>query len=351
MRLLTTLLLSIAATQTTYADALTDYQWIGSHNSYKQGLPASVYQFLAKNDPHAAKQINYGHGALEAQLDSGLRQLEIDVVNDLTGSQYDKPELATRLGETWLSEEAQRELALPGFKVLHIPHVDVQSHCTGFAACLNKLKRWSEAHADHFPVVVLMNAKENQPSFINSPAPVPFTAATYDQLNEVIRTALKERVITPDEIRGDFSTLREAVLERGWPDADSLRGKFIFVFDGNVEQNARFMENHAGLKGRVMFASLPANDDGAAFMIINDPFTQHTEINQRVAEGFLVRTRADADFSASNEEKAAQKMAAFTSGAQMISTDFYPGSPQAKRDGHVVSFANGALHRKNPVTQ
>lgn len=350
MRFLTTMLFSAVALQTAVAAPLTDYQWIGSHNSYKKGLPESVYQFLAESDQNTAAQIDYGHISLEKQLDSGLRQLEIDVVHDPAGNQYNDPELARRLNERWLTTEEQQQLARPGFKVLHIPHVDVQSHCIDLTGCLKKLRSWSEAHPDHFPIVVLMNAKENQPSFIESPAPAPFSPETYDQLNDEIRAQLKGRLVTPDNVRGAFGTLREAILKRGWPDADALRGKFIFVFDGNGEQNVRFMKNHAGLEGRAMFTSLPADDAGAAFMIINDPFGQHENIRKRVAEGFLVRTRADADFTDSNEEKAAQKMAAFTSGAQIISTDFYPGSPQASRDGYAVSFANGALQRMNPAT-
>lgn len=350
MRILTTMLITAAALHTAVAAPLTDYQWIGSHNSYKKGLPESVYQFLAQRDQRAATQINYGHISIEKQLDAGLRQLEIDVVNDPAGDQYNNPELAGRLNEKWLTDDEKQQLARPGFKVLHIPHVDVQSHCLTLTGCLKKLRSWSEANPDHFPVVILMNAKENQPSFIHSPAPAPFSTQAYDALNDAIRAGLSDRLVTPDDVRDDFDSLREAVLERGWPEADSLRGKFIFVFDGNVDQNARFMENHAGLNERAMFASLPVDDDGAALMIINDPVAQHETIRQRVAEGFLIRTRADADFTASNEEKATQMQAAFTSGAQMISTDFYPGSPQAKRDGHAVSFADGALQRMNPAT-
>ncbi|MEC7825676.1 MAG: Ca2+-dependent phosphoinositide-specific phospholipase C [Pseudomonadota bacterium] len=348
MQIPTILLFTLSFVHTVSAASLNDYQWIGSHNSYKKALPESVYQYLVGLDKHAATQLNYGHISLEAQLDSGLRQLEIDVVNDVHGNRYSHPELAVRFGENWLNDQEIEQLSKPGFKVLHIPHVDMKSHCFDLTRCLSKLVRWSDDHPKHFPIVVMMNAKESQPSFIKRPAPCPFTAQTFNDLDKVIREQMKDKLITPDAIRGSRGTLREAIVNAGWPDVSVLRGKFLFLFDGNKSQTKRFMQGHAGLAGRAMFTSLPADDPGAAIMIVNDPVINQREILQLVSDGFLVRTRADADFSASRQEKSKQRKAAFSSGAQIISTDFYPGSPQALRDKYEVSFAKGAVLRTNP---
>jgi hypothetical protein len=54
----------------------------------------------------------------------------------------------------------------------------------------------------------------------------------------------------------------------------------------------------------------------------NDPVSQFEEIQKLVKQGFLVRTRADADTiqARSNDQTRSQK--AIESGAQLISTDF-----------------------------
>ncbi len=38
-------------------------------------------------------------------------------------------------------------------------------------------------------------------------------------------------MITPDDVRGKYSSLKEAVLKQGWPELDRVKGKFLFVLD------------------------------------------------------------------------------------------------------------------------
>lgn len=330
------------------AAPLNHYQWIGSHNSYKQALPPSAFSFLAERDRRSAKQIDYAHPDLTTQLELGLRQLEIDVVNDPGGHRYHTPELAVRLQEQWLSEESKDRLAKPGFKVLHIPHVDVRSHCIEFTSCLSQLVAWSDANPEHFPIVIMMNVKENQPAFLSSPAPTLFDALAFTVLDTLIKKVMQERLITPAMLQGKFGSLREAIINRGWPDADKLKGKFLFLFDGNAEQRKRYLQGQQSLTHQAMFASFDPDHPSAAIMIRNNPIKQQIEIRALVASGFLVRTRSDADFSAPVSVKAARRDAALRSGAQIISTDFYPQSPQAIVHNYQVSFANSALRRSHP---
>ncbi|MFS1704665.1 Ca2+-dependent phosphoinositide-specific phospholipase C [Alteromonas sp. AMM-1] len=330
---------------------LSDYQIIGSHNSYKRALPPSLFAQLQSEHPRLAQQINYHHPTLAAQLALGLRQLEIDVVNDPEGNQYDTPEMARQLNEQWLTTSERQALAQPGFKVLHIPHVDVLSHCVVFKECLNQLKNWSNSNPQHFPIMVMLNAKENQPGFVSSPEPAPFTAKSYQALDAEIRLVMQDKLVTPDAIRGEFNQLSEAVRRAGWPDIDSLRGKFIFLFDANPSQRDLYAQGYPSLRGRSMFASYPSDSDEAAIMVRNEPNTQFAEIRKLIQQGFLVRTRAEADFSATPAQMQAQFEAAQRSGAQFISTDFYHRSPQSQQTGHVVRFDDGALVRANPFTQ
>ncbi|MBU3020575.1 Ca2+-dependent phosphoinositide-specific phospholipase C [Aestuariibacter sp. A3R04] len=330
------------------AAPLNHYQWIGSHNSYKQALPASAFRFLAEKDSHRAAQIDYAHPSLATQLDLGIRQLEIDVVNDPNGNQYHIPELAARLNEQWLTENARHRLAKPGFKVLHIPHVDVRSHCIEFTSCLSQLVAWSDANPSHFPIVIMMNVKENQPAFLSSPPPALFDEKAFAALDTAIKDTLQQRLVTPASIQGKFDSLREAIVQQGWPDVNELKGKFLFLFDGNAEQRRRYLRGQPSLTQQAMFASFDPDHPSAAIMIKNNPVDQQADIRALVARGFMVRTRSDANFSAPDSVKAAQREAAFRSGAQMISTDFYPQSPQAKRHGYQVSFVDGALRRPHP---
>jgi hypothetical protein len=38
---------------------------------------------------------------------------------------------------------------------------------------------------------------------------------------------------TPDDVRGDAATLRQAVITKGWPTQASSRGKVLLVLDSN----------------------------------------------------------------------------------------------------------------------
>ncbi|HAU26715.1 MAG TPA: hypothetical protein DCW49_04945, partial [Alteromonas australica] len=75
---------------------------------------------------------------------------------------------------------------------------------------------------------------------------------------------------------------------------------------------------------------------------------QLDDIRALVAQGFLVRTRADANLSATTDDMALQKQAAFASGAQFISTDFYAGALLSRQRGHVVSFESPPFVRSHP---
>ena len=97
-----------------------------------------------------------------------------------------------------------------------------------------------------------------------------------------------------------------------------------------------------------MFAHYDENHPEAAFMIVNNPIRDFYKIQQLVLKGFMVRTRADANLSATNSQRTMQFNAAKNSGAQVISTDFIPGSPQQARFNYVVQFDEGHLVRTNP---
>ncbi|WP_032096188.1 MULTISPECIES: Ca2+-dependent phosphoinositide-specific phospholipase C [unclassified Alteromonas] len=332
-----------------YAKSLDHYQIIGSHNSYKKALPPEARQFLKDVSPELLKKISYIHPSLQEQLNLGIRQIEIDVVNDPNGHQYNTPEIETLANSNWFSKSERQILAEPGFKVLHIPHVDVMTHCLTLQLCAKQLLRWSEANPNHFPITVLVNAKESQPTFLSKAAPVAFSVSDYQHLDNEIAHLFGSKLVTPDRVRGRHHTLRAAITETGWPSVEALRGKFLFLFDANKAQKEIYLQQNSTLQNKSMFLSVPEHSDAAAIFIRNDPVKSQQEIQALVKDGFLVRTRADADLSATTQSLRAQRDAAFASGAQFISSDFYNQSPQSIRRGYSVSFENDCLKRFNAV--
>src|SRR4029077_12775314 len=87
-------------------------------------------------------------------------------------------------------------------------------------------------HPDHAPILITMNNNDSK-----SPAPggvegLPFDEAAYDALDAEIRSVIPAaQLITPDDVRGDYPTLKDAVLDRGWPRLGQARGKLFFVID------------------------------------------------------------------------------------------------------------------------
>ncbi len=58
-------------------------------------------------------------------------------------------------------------------------------------------------------------------------------------------------------------------------------------------------------------------------MIINDPISSSEQIERLVRAGYMVRTRADADTVEARTGEVRRREAAFASGAQAESTDYY----------------------------
>ena len=66
-------------------------QVIGTHNSYHAGLTPGVAKLLQARKPKAAEELDYQHGSLTAQLDHGIRQVELDIYGDAKGGRFAHP--------------------------------------------------------------------------------------------------------------------------------------------------------------------------------------------------------------------------------------------------------------------
>jgi hypothetical protein len=324
-------------------------QVIGSHNSYKRAIDSALFALFKAKNPSAAMGLEYSHAGLAEQLDLGLRNLEIDVYADEKGGKYAHPK-----GLEWEAAahppayDPDGEMNKPGFKVFHVQDLDFRSNCYTFADCLRQLRAWSDAHPDHYPIYVTMNAKDAE---IRSPGftiPEKFTPAVFDRLDkEMLDNLGRAYLITPDEIRGSYATLEQAVLAGHWPTMKAARGKFFFILDEGGEHRDAYIAGHASLRGRVLFTDSPEGTPEAAFMIINDAKRDQQKIAAMVKKGYMVRTRADADTREARANDRSSFLAACASGAQIITTDYYYKSKFFPSD-YVVSFDGGGYIRKNP---
>lgn len=328
-------------------------QVIASHNSYKLPIEPQLMEILTERDSARFNSLDYGHIPLSDQLDLGLRKLEIDIYHDPDGGRYARPfgrRMLVNEGKDTLPYDPEHKMRQKGFKVLHVQDVDYRSSCLLITDCLGEILTWSEQHPRHLPIVISFNLKTEafpeQPDFV---IPFPFTDDTFRLLEESILSIIpRKRIITPDDVRGEAPSLKEAVLSYGWPELVKAKDKFIFVIDEPADKVAPYIDGHPSLSGRLMFVNADPKSDEAAFLIINDPIADKARIQQYVRQGFLVRTRADADTKEARKGDYSRFEAALESGAQYISTDYY--LPDA-RFGHQyhINIPGGQNYRPNPI--
>ena len=329
-------------------------QVLGSHNSYKEAIDPSLRQILRETMGDRLQALEYAHLPLAAQLDLGLRALELDVVHDPEGGRFAKPlglELVKQRGlPAGPPYDPEGVMKTPGLKVLHVQDIDFRTNVYTFRQALEQLKAWSMAHPRHLPVIVTMNAKSeaiDRPGFTQ---PLKFDQAAFDAWDAEIRAVLPPaKLITPDEVRGKYPTLEAAALAHNWPPLEAARGRFLFVLDEGPEKWSIYAEGRPSLRGRVMFVNAAPGHAEAAFLIMNDPQEQFEQIQLMVRSGYLVRTRADADTREARKGDYRRWKAARASGAHVISTDYYRADPdlgtgyQLALPGHAPGVWNPLL--------
>jgi len=234
----------------------------------------------------------------------------------------------------------------------NLPEVDYRSTCLTFVTCLTELRTWSEAHPDHLPILIQLETKDgviDDPIDLGFVQPIPASEATFTALEAEIRSVLDpEQLVAVADVQGDASTLREGVEAEGWPDVDALRGRFIVTLDDAGAKRDLYRSLHPDTRDRLVFVAAEAPDPDAAFAVVNDPVAEGARIRELVEQGYLVRTRTDADTVEARSGDTTRRDAAFESGAQIISTDYEREDPRFP--GYIVTLPGGGPARCNPVT-
>jgi len=323
-------------------------QVIGSHNSYKTGIEKPLMELILLESPEA-RGLDYRHIPITDQLDLGLRGLEIDVLYDPEGGRFANPKGLEIMSSAGAEPQPYNAVAMkdPGFKVLHIPDIDFRSDCATFKACLLSVQGWSQAHKDHLPIIITINPKTSgldKPGFAKV---LPFDKNVLDALDkEILGVFGSDQLITPKQVKGKSKTLRNAVMDKGWPDLAKARGRILFVFDAGKDLTELYI-NGDDSYSRPMFANTDFDNPHAAFFIMNDPVEQEKDIADRVRQGFMVRTRSDADTKEARTGDKTRFEAAMRSGAQVITTDYYLKSLSPNQDFEIAF--DGKYSRCNPV--
>ena len=378
------LLASSAAAQgsgTTAAPAdslqINQIQVVGTHNSY--ALPAdprimalmaprltalmqsmvkmmSPAQAAAMQDEHPggltdmAQTLDYVQMPLQAQLRSGVRSLEIDLQPDPKGGIYADPLPYRQLREQGVTDLApiyREELAKPGMKVFHVADLDFRSQCPTLRSCLTLLKQWSDSEPDHSPVFILLEPKMSglERAIPGATTVPPFDKAAFDEIDDSIRSILgRDRVFTPDDLRGDMPTLEAAALARRWPTVAEARGKFLFLYlvpGMNLPAFTPYLDGRPSLQGRMAFVQGKPGMAHTAFMLFDNALTRNAEIRSAVQKGYLVRTRADIDTADARKNDGSRRDAAMESGAQIISTDYLTAPNVYANPYHLAPFSGG----------
>jgi hypothetical protein len=252
---------------------LNDVQVKGSHNSYHRAPRLAL-----------SRGWRYSHAPIETQLEAqDVRQFELDV-------RLTKGEL----------------------RVAHLPLVDGRSTCSRLADCLHTIESWSRSHAGHLPVFVFIEVKEDlAPSMLEGRLDAIDFAIT--------RVFPREQLLMPEDVVGEAKSLKQAIVERGWPSLEDTRGRVAFVMFGPNRHKRAYAGGRPRLDGRVMFvAERETSRPHTSIVFYDDPVLDRASIADAIASHFLVRTRADAEL----HRDPARRDAALTSGANFISSDF-----------------------------
>ncbi len=340
---------------------LNDIQLIGTHNSYHIEPDPAILKLMTQTNykqsaawpaSRLAPAISYTFPPLDVQLAYGIRHFEIDVFHDPTGKRFSNPGAYVSLAKRRIPSQSTFSQSLqmdaPGFKVMHAADLDVRSTCATLKDCLTLVRAWSDQNPGHMPIVIQIEAKESvSPPIGNDYVPadvLKFDAEAFRALNDEIGKVFPtEKLILPDDVRDGAANLNIAVRTRGWPLLASVRGRVMFTLGDTAATNA-YLQAYPGVRGGILFPSKTANDPDTAWLNLYSP--DDRTIKQRVEEGFIVYTRADAHGIAARQNNPRDRDLAFASGAHLISTD-YPW-PDFRWSSYRVTFEDGSFVRARP---
>lgn len=330
-------------------------QVIGSHNSYRQRTYAPIMQYLFDNIdslPAGFTPIvwDYDHVSLDEQFsDYGIRSIELDVYNDPNGGLF-----YYRIGNGSVMEDPnsnEPKLLESGLKIMHFPDLDYNTHYLTFKDAITAVKDWSASNPNHVPISIMVETKADSPNaLLGDPftVTIPFDKTAVESIDQEIMDVFGADltgVMTPDDLRGTHASVNEAILANNWPTLGDTRGKVMFILSTNNDMKAAYLDGHATLENRAMFVFSDAGNPETAFVKLDDPVADEAAIRTAIGEGYIVRTRADANTLEARSGDTQRRDAALSSGAQIVSTDYYKADGRTDWSDYSVELPNGVAAR------
>jgi hypothetical protein len=282
--------------------------------------------------PAVLYQIDYTHIPLDQQFDTqGIRQIELDVWADPAGGLYANRnvmsvvDLPTASGVPALEPAGLQD---PPHRRHRLPVT-----CFTFKECLTVIKTWSDAHPKPHPDRGARrgegrrHARHLNVGFVT---PVPLGPAQFDALDDEIRSVLPpEKLITPDDVALDYPTLEDASSSAAGRRSARRAGRSCSC---STTAGTTARTTWPGIRRSPGASSSRARSGQRRRRVHQaEQLEGPIPIAARVAAGYVVRTRADADTEEARDNDTTTRDAAIASGAQWVSTD-YPGAEPGVRD-------------------
>lgn len=300
-----------------YSDGtkLNELAVIGTHNSYqtltyfpKRALDVILDYTTSSN---RYDKSNFEMDTLTQQLEYGVRKLELDIET------VDDGEIS--------------------FIVTHDPLTDNVTSCYDFGKALEEIAMWSDNNPNHLPVYLLIEPKSGVP---NIKKMKNFSLQYALEFDNILRDVLGDRLLTPAMAMGEYESLAEMRSADSWPTLKDCADKIIVLLHPcNVTDD--YIEADSSIKTQAMFPVLDleeADKPYCSYILVNDPF-EAAEYRETASEkNLIVRTRADAYPSFSDERYAATD----SCGAQIVTTDYPPRT--VREEQHTYTF-NGHMFK------
>jgi hypothetical protein len=344
---------------------LNELQYIGTHNSYHIEPDQTIDLALLTHkygegtkwtSPKLVKALAYSNIPLDAQLRLGIRTFELDIYSDEKGGRYSNPGVFQTIAKLGLPlntpYDLDHEMDKPGFKVLHMVDIDVRSTCKLFTTCLNQIKKWSLKNGNHIPIIIQIESKSGLRKPVDDsyqPVEAPkFTSKDWaDVEQEILSVFSRDDILIPDDVKGEYESLNVAIKKGGWPQVKDVLGKVMFILIHSGEETNRYVGKT--LTNKLMFVNVETNTANASFAMHAKPHKKKhfKKIRKSVKNGYLTYTRADAENESALKNDKVRQMRAFSSGAQIISTD--QPFPDFRLSSYSTQFPSGGFVRCNPI--
>jgi len=263
--------------------AFNEVSFLASHNSYKKKGSLVGKLFVGLGDSFSeAKALNYSYKTITEQLKSGIFSFELDV-----------------------------RLRKDEFEITHVPLVDNSSTAVNFENALLEYKYFLEQERDAFPILVLLEIKDDYMFLDPSLKNIENDELTL--LEDKIEVVLGDYLYTPEIMVGEYSSIKDRLDDKGWPKISELKGKIMFLIHAGKYANSYLELNKQKLFSATYKDNLNSN---APFIIHNNLDVE--SINSLVNSNYMVRTRIGdtLNYTLEDLEKA------LNSRAQILTSDF-----------------------------